>query len=121
MMGGMRNTPPPPGSVGLPPSAALQKEQIYAPVAHLQQKQRHRQLMQQQSPEAEQYGFGLQFQQSQCQFYQQMVEAGMPMQSPPDMTGHQGYGTANHAQLMRHIDAKMRLRGPVPQDPSFNR
>ena len=89
MMGpGPRNTTTPP-----------KEQQIYMPVAHLQQKQRQRQL-QQQSPEAEQYGFGLQFQQSQSQFYQQMVDAGLPMQSPPDISGQQGYGTANHAQVL---------------------
>ena len=88
MMGpGPRNTTTPP-----------KEQQIYMPVAHLQQKQRQRQL-QQQSPEAEQYGFGLQFHQSQSQFYQQMVDAGLPMQSPPDISGQQGYGTANHAQV----------------------
>ena len=52
------------------------------------------------SQEAEQYGFGLQFQQqSQSHFYQQMVDAGLPMQSPPESSGHQGYGTANHDQV----------------------
>merc|ERR1719433_2276993 len=46
MMGpGPRTTPP-------------KEQQIYMPVAHLQQKQRQRQQLQQQSPEAEQYGFG---------------------------------------------------------------
>lgn len=89
--GGNRATPP-------------KQEQIYAPVAHLQQKiqQRQQQQFQQHHPppiEAEQYGFGIQFQQSQSQYYQQMVDAGLPMQSPPEMAGHLGYGTANHEQV----------------------
>merc|ERR1712223_904571 len=55
-------------------------EQIYAPVAHLQQKMIHQQKQasnQQQasfspgSPESTEYGFGVQFQQHQSQFYQQ--------------------------------------------------
>lgn len=107
-------------------SRAQQEQQIYAPVAHLQQKIQQRQQLQfqpypqQQSPEGEQYGFGMQFQQSQCQFYQQMVEAGLPMQSPPEMTGQQPYGTANHDQLMRDIDAKMRLRPGAAQNQRSN-
>ena len=96
-LAGPRGTPP--------PQQGPSKEQIYAPVAHLQQKIQQRQLQQfhqtqgNNSQEAEQYGFGLQFQQSQSHFYQQMVDAGLPMQSPPDMQGHQGYGTANHDQV----------------------
>ena len=105
-MMGPRNTPP-------PQPQTLPKEQIYAPVAHLQQKQRERQIIQQQNngPEAEQYGFGLRFHQSQSQYYQQMIDAGLPMQSPPEMSGHQGYGTANHAQV--HMQDKL-VKGQVP-------
>lgn len=90
MMGpGTRATPPP------------SMEQIYAPVAHLQQKiQQRQQIRQNNNPEGEQYGFGIQFQANQSQFYQQMVDAGLPLQSPPDMAGHPGYGTANHDQVL---------------------
>merc|ERR1712223_2127149 len=58
-------------------------EQIYAPVAHLQQKIQQRQLQQFQQTQgnnsqfAEQYGFGLQFQQSQSHFYHQTVNPEM--------------------------------------------
>ena len=67
------------------------------------------------SQEGETYGFGLQFQQSrQSHFYQQLVDAGLPMQSPPEMQpGHnQGYGTANHDQVkMPKKVAKMAKKG----------
>lgn len=86
MMGGSPKATPPPPS----------QEQIYAPVAHLQHKIQQRQ-QQLHNLEAE-YGFGLQFQQSQSQYYQQMVEAGIPMKSPPDQL-QQAYGTANHDQV----------------------
>ena len=91
-----------PGQAGMFPKP--KQEQIYAPVAHLQQKIQQRQInnihpasqqqiqpqqqlqaqqlqaqqlqpqqlqAQQSSPEAEQYGFGIQFQQHQSQFLQQ--------------------------------------------------
>ncbi len=58
--------------------------QIYAPVAHLQQKLQQRQLLQQQrNPEAEQYGFGVQFRQHQTQFFgghQQQQQATLQQQ-----------------------------------------
>jgi hypothetical protein len=64
------------------PQQQPKAEQIYAPVAHLQQKMMHQQqgnLQQIQaqpaafppgSPESTEYGFGVQFQQHQSQFYQ---------------------------------------------------
>ncbi len=111
-----------------------QEQEIYAPVAHLQQKmqmqQQQQQLRQQQqqqqmSPEGDKYGFGMQFQAHQSQFYQQMVDGGVPMQSPPEahpagstfgvgQQQQQKYGSAAHDQIMRDIDAKMRGR---PQPP----
>ena len=90
-----------------------QKEQIYAPVAHLQQKIQQRQQIQQhhmQMPAGphgppvgphgpqDEYGFGMQFHQSQSQFYQQMMDAGLPMQSPPE-GNHLPYGSNNHDQV----------------------
>ena len=62
-----------------------QKEQIYAPVAHLQHKIQQRQQIQQQHKiipqhQQDEYGFGMQFHQSQNQFYQ-MDNVGVPMQS----------------------------------------
>ena len=100
MAGSTRGTPP-------PTNGGPSTEQIYAPVAHLQQKIQQRQLQQfqhnshpVQGSEGEQYGFGIQFQQSQSQYYQQMVDLGVPMQSPPDSFGHtSGYGIANHDQV----------------------
>ena len=83
------------------------REQIYAPVAHLQQKiaqrdaaaqqqqqqqmllqQQHQQQLHQQqhhslSPDGDKYGFGMKFQTHQSHFYQQMVDSGVPMLSPP--------------------------------------
>ena len=91
------------------------REQIYAPVAHLQQKiaqrdaaaQQQQMLLQQQqhqlhqphqqhhqqqqlqhhhslSPDGDKYGFGMKFQtHQQSHFYQQMVDGGVPMLSPP--------------------------------------
>ncbi len=98
------------------------QEQIYAPVAHFQQKMQQRQptttmqppqhqssplhqqhQQQHQSPEGEQYGFGMQFQQSQSQYYQQMVDAGLPMLSPPDSNPNQSYGSANHEQVIQRF------------------
>jgi hypothetical protein len=112
-VGGARATPPPPQQSS--------QQQIYAPVAHLQQKiqqrqqhfnqqqqmQQHQNLMQMTrssggtDPQAgEQYGFGLQFQHSQSQYYQQMIDAGLPMLSPPELSGQgSSYGTANHEQV----------------------
>ena len=86
--GSPRPTPPP------------KSEQIYAPVAHLQQKiQQRQQILDLQHQNPEEYGFGMAFQQNQSQFFQQMVEGGVPMQSPPELSGQQGYGSANHDQV----------------------
>ena len=108
MAGGTRGATPP-NSGPMPPQGPT-KEQIYAPVAHLQQKIQQRQIQQfhqnhqnlnNGGQEGEQYGFGIQFQQSQSQYYQQMVDAGVPMQSPPETFGQTGYGTANHDQVLQ--------------------
>ena len=86
--GSPRPTPPP------------KSEQIYAPVAHLQQKiQQRQQILDLQHQNPEEYGFGMAFQQNQSQFFQHMVEGGVPMQSPPELSGQQGYGSANHDQV----------------------
>lgn len=87
-----------------PNSSSGPREQIYAPVAHLQQKIQQRQQQQQQhfnypEPGGDQYGFGMQFQQTQSQYYQQMVDAGLPMQSPPESATQASYGMANHDQV----------------------
>jgi len=113
--------PGPPAGIGgnsprpSPGPGPIINEQIYAPVAHLQQKiqQRHaHQNNQQISPE--EYGFGMAFHHSQNQFYQQMVDGtGLLMQSPQEL--QQGYGTANHDQLMKNMDTKLRLRPGPPQ------
>ena len=102
--------PGPPAGIGSSPRPSpgpgpqLMSEQIYAPVAHLQQKiqqrqqviQHHQNNHQQISPE--EYGFGMAFNHSQNQFYQQMVDGtGLLMQSPQEI--QQGYGTANHDQV----------------------
>merc|ERR1719273_1036822 len=80
------------------PSPPPKSEQIYAPVAHLQQKIQQRQQLHQ-GPE--EYGFGMAFQQSQNHFFQHIPSAsehmganGMPMMSPPELRGQQGYGSA---------------------------
>ena len=85
------------------PSPPPKSEQIYAPVAHLQQKIQQRQQSHQ-GPE--EYGFGMAFQQSQNHFFQHIPSAsehmganGMPMMSPPELCGQQGYGSANHDQV----------------------
>ena len=80
-----------------------QKEQIYAPVAHLQQKIHQRQQIQQQHhhlPQQDEYGFGMQFHQSQSQFYH--MDGGVPMQSPPE-ANHNAYGPANHEKVSEFI------------------
>ena len=102
----------PPGQHASARGSTPQKEQIYAPVAHLQQKIQQRQQIQQNhmpmqagppphgppgGPQDE-YGFGMQFHQSQSQFYQQMMDAGLPMQSPPE-GNHLPYGSNNHDQV----------------------
>ncbi|TRY62188.1 hypothetical protein TCAL_17208 [Tigriopus californicus] len=64
------------------------QEQIYAPVAHLQQKIHQRQLLQQQSPEGDKYGFGMQFHHHQSQFYHHNMQppAGMATKPASDTT-----------------------------------
>lgn len=85
------------------------QEQIYAPVAHLQQKiqQRQQQQQQQRSPEGEQYGFGMQFKQHQNQFF----DVKTNIQPPP-----QNVAPA-HDQIMRDVDPNMRNR---PQPPPIS-
>ena len=101
---------PPAGIGGSPrpspgPPGPLMSEQIYAPVAHLQQKIQQRQQIHQQNNQVQQispeeYGFGMAFHHSQNQFYQQMVDGtGLLMQSPQEL--QQGYGTANHDQVSK--------------------
>lgn len=114
------------------PQVSQQTEQIYAPVAQLQQKIQQRQMMQQQqqqqqhilhqqqqvgqSPEGDKYGFGMQFYQHQNQFYHhQMQDGPAGMQGGPvDPSTGQQFGMAAHDQIMRDIDTKMRQR---PQPP----
>ena len=71
--------------------------------------------------DGEQYGFGMQFQQHQSQFYQQMHDAGIPLNSPPpsnDIVGPRQYGTAAHDQIMHEIDSKLRQRPQPPPMPA---
>ena len=100
----------PPGQHAGSRGSTPQKEQIYAPVAHLQQKIQQRQQIQQNHMQMQpqpcggplgpqdEYGFGMQFHQSQSQFYQQMMDAGLPMQSPPEGNGL-AYDLANHDKV----------------------
>ena len=104
--------PGPPAGIGgssprpSPGPGPIINEQIYAPVAHLQQKiQQRQQIHHQQNNQVQQispeeYGFGMAFHHSQNQFYQQMVDGtGLLMQSPQEL--QQGYGTANHDQVSK--------------------
>ena len=97
------------------------REQIYAPVAHLQQKiaqreaqqqmllQQHQQQHQQcLSPDGDKYGFGMKFQTHQSHFYQQMVDGGVPMLSPPGEQQQQQVVVGS----VRYMNLKTNLKTP---------
>ena len=103
------------------------REQIYAPVAHLQQKLAQRDAQQQQqqqqmllqqhqqqhqqclSPDGDKYGFGMKFQTHQSHFYQQMVDGGVPMLSPP---GEQQQQQQVVMGSVRYINLRTNLKAP---------
>jgi len=105
------------GSFGKPAQQMHQsQEQIYAPVAHLQQKLQQRQLqhMQQQqqvqpatSPEGEHYGFGVQFQQHASQFYQmdggQQQQQQFQQMATVQMQQQHAMLAASHDQVREHL------------------
>ena len=60
----------------------LQQQQSLSPQQQQQMmlQQQHQQSL---SPDGDKYGFGMKFQTHQSHFYQQMVDGGVPMLSPP--------------------------------------
>lgn len=133
-------------SIVVGPDPQVRQEIIYAPVAELQQKinQRHhappslvqqQQLQQQQhqpthhngrSPEGEQYGFGVQFQQQQTQFYHSHIQEQHHQRIPATSVRyhqephpHQTYPSySSHDSIMQEVDVQMRHRPQPPPLPS---
>ena len=61
----------------------LQQQQQQQSLSPQQQQQMMLQHQQSLSPDGDKYGFGMKFQTHQSHFYQQMVDGGVPMLSPP--------------------------------------